>query len=253
MEHETQRASGKITGNMFLYKEPELLAHEVHGSMGFTPAERPFDFVRNERAIPLTLTEFGDAQRSYPIIFANMEQPLPLAIVGAVDERNLFVDDDGKWDPMSYVPTYLRCYPFAFAKQAEDRVAVVVDTAADTVTENPQYPFFDGDKLSEHSEALMQLCAQYDAERRRTFDFGQKLRELELLTTLQATYKPDAASEPTPLADYIGIDTEKLEALDKDQVYELHKAGYLSAIYLMLYSLGNWRHLVARNELRNQG
>lgn len=251
-EYETQHTAGKISGKMFLYKEPELLTPQDHGSMGFTPAQRPFDFVRNERAIPLTLTEFGSAQRHYPIIFANLEQPLPLAIVGAAEEQNLFVDADGNWDPMCYVPTYLRCYPFAFAKEAKGRVAVVVDRAADSVSENPQYPFFDGDKVSEHTEALMQLCAQYDAERRRTFDFGQKLRELELLTPLQATYRPDGASEPEPLADYIGIDTGKLDALDKDQVYELHKTGYLSAIYLMLYSLENWRHLIARRERRDQ-
>ena len=34
--------------------------------------------------------------------------------------------------------------------------------------------------------------------------------------------------------------------LPADTVYELHKNGFLSAIYMQLYSLENWRHLVAR-------
>lgn len=252
-DSEKVQTSGKVSGQMFLYKEPELLTPETHASMGFTPAERPFDFVRDERVIPLTMTEFSSAQRNYPIIFANLENPLPLAVTGALDEGNLFVDQDGNWDPMCYVPTYLRCYPFAFATEGGGKVAVVVDRAAPSVTENPQFPFFEGDKVSEHTEALMRLCAQYDAERRRTVDYCQTLKELGLLATLRATWTREGNSEPEPLAEYVGIDAEKLDALEKDDVYELHKKGYLSAIYLQLYSLENWRHLMARREQRNKG
>ena len=249
-ETENVQTSGRVSGQMFLYKEPELLMLETHGSMGFTPAERPFDFVSKERVIPLTLTEFGSAQRNYPIIFSNLENPLPLAVVGVVDEENLFVGADGNWDPMAYVPTYLRCYPFAFAAEAGGKVAVVVDRAAPSITENPSYPFFDGDKISEYTESLMRLCATYDAERRRTLEFGKKLAELGLLTQLRAAWTPPGETEAEPLAEYVGIDAEKLQVLDKDIVFELHGTGYLSAIYLQLYSLENWRHLMARREQR---
>ena len=252
-EYERVQSSGTVSGTMFLYKEPELLTPETHASVGFTPAERPFDFVKNERAIPLTLTEFSSAQRTYPIIFSNIEKPLPLVVTGLLEDTNLFVDDDGNWDALSYVPTYLRCYPFAFAHEdGGGKVAVVVDRAADTITESPTFPFFDGDKVSEHTEALMRLCAQYDAERRRTVDFCQRIVELGLLTPLRAAWTPPGASEAEPLAEYIGIDKEKLEALDKDVVFELHQKGYLAGIYLQLYSLENWRHLMARRELKNR-
>lgn len=249
---ESVSTSGKVSGNMFLYRDPELLTPETHGSMGFTPAARPFDFVKAERAIPLTMTEFNSAQRSYPIIFSNIENPLPLAVVGLLDDSNLYVDEQGNWDPMCYVPTYLRCYPFAFATEGGGRIAVVVDRSADSVSENPQYPFFVGDKISEHADALMRLCAQYDMERRRTVDFCSKLRDLELLTPLRATYTPDGSTEPEPLAEYVGIDIERLNALDKDEVFELHRTGYLSAIYLQHYSLENWRHLMARRESQSR-
>lgn len=251
-EYEKVQTPGKVSGKMFLYKEPELLTPETHGSMGFTPAERPYDFVRAERAIPLTLTEFSSAMRCYPIIFSGVENPLPLAVTGTLEEENLFVDESGSWDQMSYVPMYLRCYPFAFAAEGGGKVAVVVDRAAPSVTENPTYPFFEGDKVSEHTENLMRLCAQYDVERRRTFDFCTRLVELELLTTMRSVWTPEGASEPEPLAEYVGIDSEKLGALDKDTVFELHGKGYLSAIYLQMYSIENWRHLVARSEQRDK-
>ena len=109
-----------------------------------------------------------------------------------------------------------------------------------------------GDEVSENTDALMRLCAQYDTERRRTVDFCNRLRDLELLTPLRAAYTPEGASEAEPLAEYIGIDIDRFNALSKDDVFDLHKVGHLSASYLQLYSLENWRHLMARRELQSQ-
>ncbi len=246
-QQESVSASGQVSGQMFLYKNPQLLTPEAHGSMGFTPTKRPCDFVQNERVIPLTMTEFSSAQRHYPIIFSNIDNPLPLAVTGLLEDKNLFVHD-GRWDPLCYVPMYIKCYPFAFAHEGGGRVAVVVDESAETVTENPTFPFFVGDKVSEQTDSLMRLCAQYDAERRRTVDYTNKLKELELLTPLRAAYTPEGKTEQEPLAEYIGIDVDKFNELDKDQVFELHEAGYLAATFLQIYSLENWRHLMARRE-----
>ena len=238
--------ASEISGQMFLYEKPELLNKEIHGTMGFTPAARPFDFVRDVRAVPLTMVEFGSAQRNFPIIFSNMENPVPLAIFGLDDDENLFVGENGKWDEMSYVPMYLRCHPFAFASQEQGRMAVVVDTAAASVTDNPKYPFFVDGEISEHTDVLMRACADLETERNRTQEFCDKVRELELLTPLRATHTPAGVTEPQALANYVGIDVEKLNALPADVIYTLHTTGFLSAMYLHLYSLENWRHLMAR-------
>lgn len=246
-EQQISGTPGKVSGNMFLYKEPELLAPETHGSMGFTPSKRPYDFAKDERAIPLTMVEFSGALHNYPIIFSNIENPLPLAIVG-IEETNLFVGSDGNWAANSYVPTYLRCYPFAIAMGSDGQAAVVVDKQADSVSEDPMYPFFEGENVSEHAEALMRLCAQYDTERRKTVEFCARLRDLGLLTPLRATYTPPGKTEPAPLAEYIGIDTDRLNDLSKDEVYDLHNSGFLAAIYLQLYSLENWNRLMVLQE-----
>ena len=243
---QTALPAGEITGKMFLFEKPELLTKELHGSMGFLPAERPYDFVRGVRAIPVTTMEFGSAQRNYPIIFSNMENPVPLAIFGLGDDENLFIDETGNWDQMCYVPMYLRCHPFAFASEESGRMAVVVDMAAVSVSDNPQYPFFVDGEISEHTDALMRSCAQYETERQRTQRFCDKVRELDLLTPLRATHTPEGATEPQALANYVAIDAEKLTALSSEIIYELHTSGFLSAMYLQLYSLENWRHLMAR-------
>jgi len=242
----TATDAGEITGKMFLYEKPELLNNDKHGSMGFTAVDKPYEFVGKVKAVPLTMVEFGSAQRNFPIIFSNMEDPVPLAVHGIIDDENLFVDEDGKWDEMSYIPMYVRCHPFTFAGDGGERMAVVVDTAAASVSSNPQYPFFVNGEISTHTKTLMDACAKFERERKRTKEFCDKVKELDLLTLQSATHKPDGASEPQPLANYIAIDVEKLNKLTADDVYELHTKGFLSAIYMQLYSLENWHHLMVR-------
>lgn len=244
--------STSLSGKMFLYEKPELLTPTDHGTMGFKPAVKPFEFVKSVRALPLTMVEFGSAMRHYPIIFSNLETPMPLAVVGLLDDVNLFVDDQGQWDQFSYVPTYLRCHPFTFAKEAGGQLAIVLDRNAASVSESPDYPFFVDGEPSEHTNALMELCVEYERERLRTIEFGAKLVELGLLGTMRASHTPGEGSEEQPLADYVAIDAAKLDALPADAIYELHKAGFLSAAYLHLYSLENWRHLMARRVSRKQ-
>jgi hypothetical protein len=241
---DTNTTNTSLAGKMFLYESPELLTTETHGSMGFTPSTRPFEFARGARVVPLTMIEFGSAIRSYPIIFSNLETPTPLAVVSLLDDDNMFVNEEGHWDPMSYVPTYLRCHPFTLAKEAGGQLAIVVDRDAASVTEEPVYPFFTNDEPSEQTRSLMRLCSEYEIERQRTAEFCKKLVDLELLAVMQATHKPEGTEET--LADYVAIDAAKLDGLPAETIYELHKAGFLSASYLHLYSLENWRHLMAR-------
>jgi hypothetical protein len=127
-------------------------------------------------------------------------------------------------------------------------MAVIVDRAAASVTENPEYPFFIDDKVSDRTDALMRFCGEYDVHRRRTKEFCDKLVELELLTLQRASYTPVGSSEPKALADYVGVDAKKLSELGSDAVFDLHQTGCLSAIYLQHYSQENWRFLRARSQ-----
>lgn len=235
---------------MLLYRQPELLTKEDHGSLGLTPPERPFEFIRHERVIPLTMSEFAEAQRHYPIVFSSLDKPVPLAVMAVIDDRNLFVNETGQWDPMCYVPGYLRRYPFSLSAEVEGKHALVVDRAAPSVSELPQFPFFVDGEMSKESKALMDYCTLYETDRQRTRQFCTRLRELGLLAPQRATHRPDGALEPQTLAQYICVDQPRLDQLDADTVYGLYRSGALSAIFLHLASLANWRHLVARRVAR---
>ena len=52
-------------------------------------------FMAETHAIPLTVDEFVDAQRHYPIVFTANDTPLPIALMGLNEGVNVFIGDDG--------------------------------------------------------------------------------------------------------------------------------------------------------------
>jgi hypothetical protein len=246
-----ESAAAGLQGHKHLYARPELLTPESHGHLGFRRGERSFEFVRETIAIPVTTVEFSHAQRSFPIVFSDMDNPLPLAVMGLPGGTNLFVEADGSWDRHAYVPGYLRCHPLALAPQRDGRVAVVIDTAAACITDQPEVPFFINDRPSETTEELIGFCGKFDVERGKTEAFSARMKDLELLAVHSVTHKPGSGDE-TPLAEYVTVDARKLDSLDATLVVDLYRAGYLQLAWLQVNSVDNWRRLVAAEQRRER-
>ena len=73
-----------------------------------------------QHAVPLTVEEFIQGQRNYPIIFSAGDQPVPLALMGLNEGVNTFIDDEGKPIGEFYLPAYARRYPFLLARLTPD-------------------------------------------------------------------------------------------------------------------------------------
>lgn len=236
-------------GTMLFYKQPELLNHQAHGSLGLRRPERPFEFARRVRVLPLTLGELPSAQKHYPVIFADLDNPVPLAVVGRDEDVNLFVDENGEWERGVYIPAYVRCYPFALAARSDDEFAVVIDRAADSVTDEPEQPFFDGDQVTPETQSMLDFCARYDAELKLTGEFGLRLKELGLLVGQQVT-RTASGSDAEPFASYFAIDRDKLNELEESDLRELFSSGCLAGAYAHLFSLENWQLIIERHVRR---
>lgn len=242
-------AAGQDTvpvGQKLFYRQPELLNHEAHGSLGLRIPERPFDFAKKSRALPLTLSEIPSAQKHFPVVFSDLENPVPLAVVGTIDDVNLFIDEQGRWERETYIPAYVRCYPFALAARSNDEFAVVIDRAAESISDDPEQPFFGNDKkVTPETQALIDFCGRYDAETKRTVQFSQKLKELGLLAGQQVSRKT-ADGKDAPVANYVAVDSDKLNDLDDAVVKELFDQGFLAGAFAHLFSLENWHVLIDR-------
>lgn len=243
--------SGKVEGKLFLYQQPEMLALEDHSALGITPVAAPYANTREHAAIPITMTEFRSAQKNYPIVFSGHQNPYPLAIVGVVEDSNLFLDSDNEWDANAYVPAYLRCYPFAFAQLGDDQMAVVIDRASALVSDTPEYPFFENGEVSEHTQKMRDFAGQFVGQRKQTEEFCKMLVEKELLTDQHVTHLPAGAEKEEVLANYAAIDAAKVNELSGEELESLHKSGALAAIHAHLFSLENWNNLLQRRRARS--
>jgi len=249
MEHS---GTGVVEGKLFLYENPEMLALEDHKNLGITPIAAPYANTREHCAIPITMTEFKSVQKNYPIVFSGHKNPYPLAIVGVVEDKNLFLDDNDQWDENCYIPAYLRCYPFAFAQLGDDQMAVVIDRDSTMVSENPEFPFFENDDITAHTKNMRDFAAQFVTQRKQTEEFCKMLEEKELLTDQHVTHRPEGADKDEVLANYAAIDARKVNDLSGEELETLHKSGALAAFHAHMFSLENWNNILLRRK-KNSG
>ncbi|RAK57726.1 SapC family protein [Phenylobacterium deserti] len=245
-----QPGLGQITGNVLFYSRPEPLTPDLHKNLGVNRTEGPFKFAKAGHAIPLTVGEFPLAAVSGPIIFVGDEK-LPLAVMGLNAGENMFVRDDGLFEPGVYVPAYVRRYPFVFAQDNEQQQLVLcVDRAADFIGEKADLPFFNADgSPSDYTKNCIEFCNSFEMERQRTMSFVQLLKDLDLFETKTSTFTPTnpdgSAGQPQMIAEYFGVSEEKLNALPAEKTIELRDNGALAQIYAHLLSLVGWDRLIA--------
>ncbi|MFN3512187.1 MAG: SapC family protein [Phenylobacterium sp.] len=241
---------GQITGSVLFYSKPEPLAPELHKNLGVKRMDGPFGFAREGHAVPLTVAEFGLAAVCGPIIFVG-DDKVPLAVMGLNAGQNMFLQDNGMFEPGVYVPAYIRRYPFVFANDsAAGRMILCIDRAAEFVVEGGEMPFFDAEgKPTEYTQNCINFCNDYENERQRTLAFVQLLKDLDLFETRQATFTPTnpdgSQGEPQVIAEYFAVSEEKLKAVPTDKFIELRDNGALAQIYAHLTSLVGWDRLVA--------
>jgi len=248
---ETQ-AAPELTGRMFLFERPELMNKEEHGALGYTQPKRRFGFCSKVRAIPVTISEVTAAMKEYPIIFQSNENPIPLAVVGLVDDENLFVDENGDWEENRYIPGYIRRYPFGVANETGgERFAIVIDRAFEGFKENAQTPLFENGEMSQFAQQAVDFCSAFEQERQLTEQFSKKLAEFDLIRGQSAQYTPQGETAPRTFAEYFGIDENRLKELSDEKVLEVHKTGLLPVVYASLMSMGNWRMIMQRRAKRH--
>lgn len=247
----TPAAASPVSGNLLFYTTPEPLSREVHGSLGVQRMDKPFLFAIGAHVVPMTVAEFTFAAISYPIIFAGPER-LPLAVMGINQGENLFVNEDGSFVSGSYVPAYIRRYPFVLAAdEAQQRLVVCIERNASIFTDKKKadLPLFeDNGEPSEYTQNAIKFCEDFEGERRRTESFIKLLMDLDLFEMRESVFnmpKEDGTFEPVKLAEYYAVSEEKLNALTGEQLLQLRDNGALEKIYNHLTSLIGWDRLVA--------
>lgn len=209
------------------------------------------DWLIGQHAIPLTVDEFVQAQRNFPIIFSSGENPLPLALMGLNEGVNTFVDDKGKIADPIYLPAYIRRYPFMLAKltQDTDELSLCFDPTSGAVGEFDEgNDLFDSEgKASQATQDILKFCEHFEGAGQRTKAFVDELKKHGLLMDGEiAISQNDAPDKPFVYRGFQMIDQEKLKEVKGNVLRDWNKNGMMALIYAHIISLDLMRTIFAR-------
>ena len=201
-----------------------------------------YSFCRHINSAPLTVVEFPFAAGEYAIVFAqNGDSVMPVVILGARKDQNLFVGDDGRW-LAAYVPAFVRRYPFVFSTSDDGQTfTLCIDEAHQGVNYlgKGQALFTPEGKPTPYVDNVLQFLQEYRLQFQRTQAFSSKVQELQLLEPMQAQFAL-ASGEKMSLTGFMVVDRAKLKALSGEQLASLAQSDELELIYLHLHSMRNF-------------
>ncbi|MEA3538377.1 MAG: SapC family protein [Pseudomonadota bacterium] len=236
-----------------LYEDPVLLRGDIHKHAALLACES-FQFAASVVAVPLNASEFALAARCYPIVFADTETTVPLAVLGLGGESNLFVDGQGRWSDGAYVPAYVRRYPFLpVTTPNSDALMLAIDRPRlierDGMVPADANGLFDGDTASPLAARALDFCERYHRDHLRTTEFVAGLRGCDLLETRRADiHLPDQSQ--FRIDGFRTIDRAKLRALSDDTLGDWFRKGWLDLAALAETSQANWQMLLDRQAAR---
>lgn len=206
-------------------------------------------WLNEQHAVPLTVDEFANAQRHFPIIFSAGNAPVPLALMGLNEGVNVFMGEDGRFTEQVYVPAYVRRYPFMLAKLRPDteELSVCFDPTAGAIGE-----FEEGDALfadgqpTEATKQILGFCEQFEQAGQRTQAFMKELVDNDLLMDGEMSVQPDPEKPPFVYRGFQMINEDKLRELRGDQLRKMNQSGLLPLVYAHLFSLSMMRDVFGR-------
>jgi hypothetical protein len=199
---------------------------------------------------PVFVSEFRNVQAHYPIVFQQADNGpgmQPVALLGLRFGENLFLEDHG-WDA-AYIPLAFERGPFMIGRAGE-QLMVHVDLDSPRIGDGIGEPaFLPHGGLTEYLEHINSVLAAIHQGVEAMPAFIAALLRHELLESFVLDIQAADGSQ-NRLAGFHTIHEERLAALDGPALAELHAAGWLAAIYMVLASTAHMGDLVARYNKR---
>ena len=235
------------------YQTPVALNRERHRNLKLDASKGNYLFAAKTNSLLLATTELIDAAASYPVVFVGETGgPYTLcAMVGLNNEENLFVDAAGNWDAGSYVPAFVRRYPFVLSGGADENaeLAVCIDESFPGFNEETGQPLFDDQgKDAPLLQGAIEFLQHFHAEMQHTNTFAQRLNALGLLEPKNFEVQRDARK--LVVEGVVVINAEKLAALDDATVLTMVRNGDMALAHALLLSVKQIPHMAVRLEER---
>ena len=213
-------------------------------------------WLAGQHAVPLTVEEFPQAQRHFPIIFSAGDNPVPLALMGLNEGINVFVEEDGALRAPVYVPAYARRYPFLLAKLAPDStdLSLCFDPSTDLIGPfEDGAPLFEGEDPTEATKGTLNFCEQFEIAGQKTQAFIEELTKHGLLMEGEVAIQQEGKEQPYVYRGFQMVNEEKLREVRGDVLRGWNQSGLLPLIFAHLFSLELMRDIFARQIEQGKG
>lgn len=208
--------------------------------------------------VPAYPTEYAELQREYPIFFqrdGGTGEYRSVALLGFERDENLYLQGE-RWNA-GYLPGHIARGPFLIGFQEQDvdsepRREAVIHVDLD----HPRISFDEGEPVflpqGGNSPYLEQVATVLRGIRdgvdggKAMYDIFDSMGLIQPIT-LDIKFDDTHGAHVTGL---LGIDRERLAALDAKSLHALHRSGYLEGAYLVLASMHNLRRLMAEKQRR---
>ncbi len=235
-------AEAKGTGLPLFYKQPVPIDSKAHVNLSL----KKFDlsFTSEVNAVPVNMIEMPQICHFYPIAFSPDANATPVAILGLRDGENLFVNGKGEWLSKTYVPAYIRRYPFIFSEMPEsDKFSLCIDkTDAVTAEKGDQRLFNDKGEPTALTNNALEFCKSYHAAALQTQAFSKALADAGVLAERSVQINT-GDNKKISFSGFRIIDEKKLAEIDDKTFLEWRQKGWLPFIYAHLFSGAQWQRL----------
>jgi len=190
--------------------------------------------------------EFRSIQAHFPIVFRKTaEQPAfqPIALFGFTEDQNLFLRGE-HWDA-HYLPLAIERQPFLIGNSQGEQV-IHIDLDSPRVSRSEGEPLFrTHGGHTEYLERMSSVLGTIHHGLQRNVGFIDALLAHDLLESFVMDIELSDGSS-NRLAGFYTINEDRLGSLSGSVLEQLNQQGYLSAIYMAVASLSQFRELIDR-------
>lgn len=239
-----------MTTQLLFYENATMVTAKSHGDLCVRAGDS-YSFASKVNSVPLTAIEFAAAAAHYPIVFAGTEDHvMPAVILGASDAENVFIEADGGWRKGTYIPAFVRRYPFVFSTDAENKnfILNIDETFSGCNRDGRGERLFDSEgKQTVYLQNILKFLQEYQGQFRRTEAYCARLMELKLLKPMQAQFNlPDG--QKRSLSGFMTVDRDALKAIGDEELRRMFDTDELECTYLHLFSMRHFQSMLGRME-----
>jgi hypothetical protein len=216
---------------------------DLHGGLRLDRAAG-LGYAATAQAVPIGLGEIEAAAQHYPILFTAGPNPAAVALLGLREGENLFVLPDGSWRADSYVPAYVRAFPFVFVEDAGTQALYVgMEPDADCLRPDSGTRLFEDGKPTAVLTESVAFCAALRDNLNATTALARALEAENLLEDEEANiaFSHGGAAR---VRGFRVVKPERLDQVSDETFLDWRRRGWIAAIYAHLYSMPRWGRLI---------